>query len=189
MKKIFLSAILLLTINVFTMAQYENQNECDSNLSIGTELDILPYLTGGYYGSLIFGYNNFRLRPIYSKANQPYFILPNGFDKNEMDVYAALFDYFFNDENNLKGWWIGAGVEFWKNNVRNESDKTEKTFNTQVLTIGGGYTWFITDNIFLNPWCAGHFTVAGDTDVKVGNKNYKSRFFLPEVSLKVGVNF
>jgi hypothetical protein len=189
MKKMALTAMIVLTITVIAFAQKENQIECKSNFSIGTELDLLPYITGGYYGSVVFGYNNFRLRPIYSKANQPKFVLPGGFDKNEMDVYAILFDYFLNDDNNLKGWWIGAGFEYWKNNVRNKINKEEKSFDSQIFTVGGGYTWFITDNIFLNPWCAGHFTIAGDTDVEVGNKNYKAKFFLPEASLKIGIVF
>jgi hypothetical protein len=189
MKKIILILIIFVSLTFVSFAQSERQETDMSKFSVGTELDLLPYITGGYYGSVIIGYNNFRVRPIYSKANQPKFVLPNGFDKNEMNVYALLIDYFFNDDYSTRGLWVGAGFEYWRNNVRNETDRAEKSFDTQIFTVGGGYVWFITKNIYLNPWCAGHFTIGGDTDVMVGNKNYKSKFFLPEASLKIGIAF
>jgi hypothetical protein len=184
--------LITLTAIAFGSASYSQVMEADSSkctLSIGTEIDLLPFATGGYYGSVVVGYKNFRLRPIYSKANQPEFVLPEGFDKNKMDVYAILFDYFFNNGKTKKDWWVGVGFEYWKNNAHNKDDKSEKTFSTQIFTVGGGYVWHLTENIYINPWCAGHLTIGGDTNVKIGSRNYKSKIFLPEVSLKLGIAF
>jgi len=47
MKK-YLLALLMMT-SAFANAQTKENN---SKLSIGTEVDILPYMTGGYYGSV-----------------------------------------------------------------------------------------------------------------------------------------
>lgn len=170
-----------------TSAQTENRKACKKEFHIGGELDLFPYISGGYYGSVFGNYEQVKIRLIYSQANVPKFILPDGFDKNKMKVYALLFDYFLNKE--VSDLWIGAGFELWKNKARNETDKTEGSFENYIFTAGGGYVYYLTENIYLNPWAAFHLRIAGNKETEIGNAVYKSPLILPEVSLKIGVMF
>lgn len=188
MGKIFLTLFMFVTI-INTSAQTENHEDCKKMFHIGGELDLFPYITGGYYGSVFGSYDHIKLRLVYSQANVPKFILPEGFDKNKIKVYALLFDYFLNDEAATNSWWLGAGFELWKNKARNENDKTEGSFENYIFTAGGGYVYYITENIYLNPWAAFHLRIAGDKETGIGNAVYKSPLILPEVSLKIGFVF
>ncbi len=57
MKATFLSICFIVCFS-FSYAQTDNQSK--TNTRIGFELDALPYITGGYYGSIWVGHNNFR---------------------------------------------------------------------------------------------------------------------------------
>ena len=58
-----------------------------------------------------------------------------------------------------------------------------------IFTIGGGYVWKFHKNFYLNPWVAGHLSIAGDKAVVVDESTYEPPLFLPEISLKLGWHF
>ncbi len=184
MKK--LTIILLLITSVI----YSQTNNSDSRIRVGLEIDALPYLTGGYYFSAWGGYNNFRLRGVFTNFNSPSFIIPDGFEKQKTDAYTLLIDYFpASNKNEFEKWWIGAGFEYWENSVINSSDNITGNYDNLILTIGGGYVWKIWDNLYLNPWAAGHFALSGTEEKRIGNDNFEPKVFLYEASLKLGWYF
>ncbi len=178
--KLVIVMLMVFSANIF----YGQNNNC--NLSAGAELDVLPYVLGGYYGSVWVKYKNIRIRPIITKVNQPSFVYDKNFENLKTDVYALLFDYVFTEEEGLKDLWLGAGIEQWNNEITEKNSKLTKEFNNIYFTVGGGYLIYLTDNLYLNPWCAVHAKIAGDSEINFVNNNFKSGVILPEVSLKVG---
>ena len=120
------------------------------DLTIGFEADALPYITGGYYGSVWAGHNHVRYRAIISRINIPGFIIKSGFENNRIDAYAALADYFFKPA--LKGWWIGGGVEYWKGEIQTNAKIQTARYDNGIFTLGTGYIWRFYKNFYLNPW-------------------------------------
>jgi len=153
----------------------------------GIELDALPYISGGYYGSVWYGVDHFRFRGVITKTTVPQFILPEGFKNNRLNVIAFIVDYFPQQE--FRGWWIGSGVEIWNATIEHENESVAPSYSNTVFTVGGGYVWKFYKNFYLNPWAAGHLMVAGDRAVAVGSWSYKPAVFTGEMSLKVGWHF
>ena len=184
MKK--LALILLLMASV----AFSQADDSGSRVRVGLEIDALPYITGGQYFSAWGGYNNFRLRGVFTHFESPSFIIPDGFEDLKSDAYTLLVDYFpAADKNEFEKWWIGAGFEYWKNSVVNSSDKISGTYENLILTIGGGYVWKIWGNLYLNPWAAGHLALTGADEMRIGNNDFTPKAFLYEASLKLGWYF
>ena len=159
-----------------------------SKFTIGSELDLLPYVSNGYYASAWFGLANqkVRIRPVFAKSELPDFMLDEEFNRNTIKVYAAIVDYFFHA--NYKGAWIGSGLEYWDGEIEDQMNNTS-AYNSWVYTLGAGYVWKIWDNLYINPWIAGHLRIAGDKRVKVGDELFKPDRFTPEISIKIGYHF
>ena len=156
----------------------------------GSEIDVLPYATGGYYGSLFAGRNVWRLRAVVARTSAPSFLVAEGFEKKRTDAYALLTDRFLGSKKRLQqGIWIGGGGEFWRSRIRQEGTKEYAYYNNFSLTIGGGYAWKLTRHLYLNPWSAAHVVVGGDSAINVSGKTYKQPRFTPEASFKVGFVF
>ncbi len=183
--KAILLAICLMLFSGFTFGQADNQST--KNTSIGFELDALPYITGGYYGSVWVGHKHLRYRAIIAKTDIPDFFIEDGFTNNEIKAYAVVVDYFFNP--NLKGWWIGSGLEYWDAKIQTDARISTANYNNTIFTLGGGYIWKFYKNFYLNPWVAGHFIIAGDKDVVVDDSTFETKLFIPEISLKLGWHF
>jgi hypothetical protein len=183
MKKLLLIFFLLL-LNV--MYGQDNDQRVKST-TIGAELDALPYITGGYYGSIWVGHNHFRYRAVIAKTEVPGFYVEDGFTNNEVQAYAAIVDYFFKPE--FKGWWIGTGLEYWDSSIQTDAKLETAKYNNTVFTLGGGYVWKFYNNFYLNPWVAGHLRIAGDKDVSVDTSTFETPLFTPEFSLKLGWHF
>ena len=150
--------------------------------TVGFELDALPYLSGGYYASTWIGRDRIRVRPVITKTSLPSFVVQDGFENAELDVYAVIVDYFFRE--GFQGFWIGAGAEYWQNSIENEVNGGTAEWNNTIATIGGGYVWEFAGNFYLNPWAAGHLVVGGPTSVEVGGATYSPKRFTPEVDRK-----
>ncbi len=184
MKAIFLSFCFVL-LSISFHAQEDNQST--RSTSIGFELDAVPYIFKGYYGSVWVGHNHFRYRAVITKIETPDFILKDGFTNNEINVYAAIVDYFFKPD--FEGWWIGPGLEYWDAKIQTNSKLETVEYNNTIFTIGGGYIWKFYKNFYLNPWVAGHLRIAGDKEVIVDQSTFETPLFTPEISLKLGWHF
>ena len=153
---------------------------------VGTEFDLLPYIFDGYYFSGVVGYDNWRFRYVRTNITTPDFATESGFRDNEMDVNAYILDYYFRD--GFEGWWVGPGYETWEGEVVEESSGIKKSYRTDILTLGGGYTFRVNDHFYVNPWFALHIPVGGVKEVQF----VADRFDIDvqaELSVKIAFNF
>lgn len=176
MKKIILILLVILNLQVFS-------EECN----LGFELDVLPFATGGYYGSVWKGLGNFRIRYINTEVNIPDFMLKDGFKDSKSNANAFILDYFFNE--NYEGLWFGIGYEYWENSIKNEDNSIKKDYNQNIFTFGTGYVFNLSNNFYLNPWIAGHYNSKGEDSIDVGGKEFKIDEILYSASLKIGFKF
>jgi hypothetical protein len=157
---------------------------------LGTEVDVLPYVMGGYYGSAFVGHDGCRLRVVAARSDTPSFLVTSGFEKKRTDAYALLADRFFGSKRTqLKGFWVGGGGEFWQSRIRQENTSNFTHYDNFVLTAGGGYVWKLSKHFYLNPWSALHAVVAGNTSTNVSGKMYQQPRLTPEASVKFGFIF
>ena len=154
---------------------------------VGVEVDVLPYLTGGYYGSIWAHKNHFRYRAIITQVTTPEFMVKDGFTNNEIKSYALIADYFFSPK--FEKWWIGTGFEYWDAQIQSDLKLSTAKYDNYMITVGGGYVWNFGKNFYLNPWVATHFRLEGDSNVMVDGSKFNTPAFVPEVSLKVGWYF
>lgn len=158
--------------------------------TFGSELDVLPYITGGYYGSAFVGRRGWRLRAVAARSPLPSFLVTNGFEEKRTDAYALLVDRFVGGKRErLEGLWIGGGGEYWRSRIRTEASSQFAYYSNVVLTAGGGYAWKVSRHVYVNPWAGGHFVMAGERKIQVSGETYEQPVFTPEVSVKVGVTF
>ena len=181
-----LSMLLLALFLTIPAAQGQEHGPTPSPTltTVGAELDVLPYLSGGYYGSFWVGSGHVRARGIITRATLPDFLTEDGFEDNQIDVYALLVDYFLRPD--FEGAWIGVGVEYWDGNVALAGRSVEAGYENVVATVGVGYVWKVWRNLYLNPWAAVHVRVAGDAEVPLADEQFNPKVFLPEASLKLG---
>ena len=157
---------------------------------LGAEVDVLPYVMGGYYGSAFVGHDGWRFRGVAARSDTPSLLVTSGFEKKRTDVYAVLADRFFGPKRTqLKGFWVGGGGEFWQSRIRQENTSNFTHYDNFVLTAGGGYVWKLSKHFYLNPWSALHAVVAGDTSTNVSGKMYQQPRLTPEASVKFGFIF
>jgi len=176
--------IIMLIICAFMLSL-----DLNAEIKFGTELDALPFATGGYYLSAFAGFDNIRFRTVLSQVNIPQFVVQDGFDENSLIAYTFLIDYFLNSKKEMSGFWIGGGYELWKSEIRNNENKIKKEYSNNVATFGAGYTFTLYKNIYLNPWGAGHLLLDKDIEFPVGGTNLELKRFSYEASLKVGIIF
>lgn len=163
------------------------QTQENTNSTVGFELDALPYITGGYYGSVWYGKNQMRYRAIITQVTTPEFVLEEGFTNNDIQSYTFITDYFF--KPGFEAWWIGAGLEYWDAEIQTDAALETAKYENYVFTVGGGYVWKFHRNFYLNPWVAGHIRIAGDSEVMVDGVEFEPAAFTPELSLKIGWHF
>lgn len=171
----------------FALSAQSLEKTVTHKTSIGLEADILPYITGGYYGSVWVSHNHFRYRAVVTGVTTPDFMVKDGFTNNKMQVYTLLVDYFF--KPSVEKWWIGGGFEFWDAEIQSDLKQSTGKYNNYVATVGGGYVFKVYRNLYLNPWAAIHGRIGGDKRVLVDGKQFKTAFFTPEASLKIGWYF
>jgi hypothetical protein len=189
--QILAGAAMALVLVLPTCYAADVRNDAGSGTwKVGTEIDALPYATGGYYGSAFVGHNGWRYRGVAARATVPSFMVTDGFKDKRTDAYAVLVDRFFGAKRQkLEGFWIGGGGEYWRNRIRTEESPEYSHYNNFILTAGGGYVWKFSRHFYLNPWAGGHFVVGGSRNIQVSGKTYEQRLFTPEASIKVGVTF
>ncbi len=176
----------IITAAVFILVTLPGISQ-NKNKTAGIEIDALPYLTGGYYGSIWIGNNHMRYRAIVTKVTTPKFILEDGFTENKIHAYTLIADYFF--KPNFQKWWVGAGFEYWEGQIQTEAKLSTAKYDNIIFTSGGGYVWKFYRNFYLNPWTGVHIRVAGDKKVMLDGKEFSPALFTPEISLKIGWHF
>lgn len=181
MKKSILIIVVVLSSTLWGQI---NTDSLITKQTLGTELDLLPYISGGYYVSAWYGIDQFRFRAILTKTTVPQFAVADGYTDNKLNVYAFITDYFF--KKNFDGFWIGTGLEYWDSQITYEAENQTASYNNTVFTLGGGYVWKFFDNFYLNPWVAIHYIIGGDKEVPVGSSTFKPNVFTPEASIKIG---
>ena len=177
-------SILLLLV---AAAGYAQVNKPQPKITVGFEADALPYLTGGYYGSVWAGHNHLRYRAIVTQITTPSFMLEDGFTNNKIQSYTAIADYFFSE--GFEKWWVGSGFEYWKGLIQSDRKLSTARYNNVIFTAGGGYVWKFYRNFYLNPWVAVHCKIGGDNAVDVDGIRFHPAFATPEASLKIGWHF
>ncbi len=186
----FLITFLILTFSIKGFGQPDSTvSKKQSNLTVGFEIDALPYITGGYYFSSWVGINKHkqRIRPVIAKVNIPDFMFDtDAFNRNTIQVYAIVVDYFFKPD--FKGFLIGTGIEYWDGEIEDNFSETAK-YSNWIFTLGVGYVWKFWDNLYINPWLAAHVRIAGDEEVQVGFFTFLTPFITPQISVKIGWHF
>ena len=156
----------------------------------GTEFDVVPYATGGYYASFFGADKGWRLRSVVARSGTPSFLVSSGFEKKRTDAYALLVDRFLGARRHeFKGFWVGSGVEYWHSRIRQTNTTDFTYYDNALATAGGGYVWRVTKYFYLNPWVDANFVVGGSRDINVSGRIYKQPLVTPEVSLKLGFIF
>lgn len=150
----------------------------------GIEIDALPYLTGGYYGSIWYGHQHMRYRAIITAVTTPSFMVKDGFTENKINAYTLITDYFF--KPGFEKWWIGAGLEYWKGQIQTEARQSTSKYDNVIVTAGGGYVWKFYHHFYLNPWGGIHVRAGGESSVRVDDKTFNPPVITPEVSVKIG---
>jgi hypothetical protein len=188
--------ILMLSFSshsVFAQQSLNSANDAATesrSWKLGTEVDVLPYAMGGYYGSAFLGHDGWRFRGVAARSDTPSFLVTNGFEKKRTDAYALLADRFFGSKRTqLKGFWVGGGGEYWQSRIRQAKASDFTHYDNFVLTAGGGYVWKLSNHFYLNPWSAMHVVVAGDRNIIVSGRMYQQPRLTPEASLKFGCIF
>lgn len=153
---------------------------------VGTELDLIPYVYDGYYISAVAGYGQWRARFVRTLITTPDFATQSGFEENKLNVNAYIIDYYLKE--GFSGWWVGPGYEIWDGEVMEKSSGVKKTYRTNILTLGGGYTLRFNEHLYINPWAAVHIPIGGDTELQFANSAFKIRS-MPEASIKIGINY
>jgi hypothetical protein len=154
--------------------------------TLGTEVDLVPFLCDGYYISAIAGKGRVRGRVVRTELTTPSFFTDDAFEDNDLSVTAAIVDLYFKD--GFSGWWVGPGLERWEGDVTEKASGVRKGYETNILTLGGGYTWKLSRHFYLNPWAAVHIPIGGDRDVAFETSVFEINA-TPEASVKFGVAF
>jgi hypothetical protein len=170
-----------------TSAGAEDQRTHWRDPGPGVELDVLPYATGGWYGSLWYGFGHVRIRGVVSQVNPRDFAVNGDFTDAKTRAYALIVDYL--PRRDRTGLWLGAGVELWENSIAHPEEVARGEYETVMATLGAGWIWHLGDHLYLNPWAAGHLRVAGDDKASVGAHTYEPDRFVAEASVKVGWRF
>lgn len=163
------------------------QTKQSSPLQGGVELDVLPYITGGYFGAAWMGKNHWRIRALTATVNKPDWSTKKGFVNHHIEAYAVVGDYFFKPD--WKGFWLGGGLVHWKSTIQSSAKVQTATLNNWLLNGSMGYHFSLSKKIYLSPWGGLSFRVAGDKNVAVDDKRFTLPLVNPEASLKLGYVF
>ncbi|MDR3724933.1 MAG: hypothetical protein P4K83_10640 [Terracidiphilus sp.] len=185
-----LAGIALLVIALAACHAAAQETAKQKAWQLGSEVDVMPYATGGYYGSGFLGHDGWKARYVVARTNIPSFLVSDGYRDKRTDAYALLADRFIGaHRRQLEGLWVGGGAEYWRNRIRAENSPTYVPYQNYMATIGAGYVWKLSRHIYINPWAAGHLVVAHSREIPVAGQTYKQPIFTPEGSVKIGFTF
>lgn len=186
MKKTLIVVGFMTLFTAFSFAQ-TGSNKPENKTTVGLEADAVPYLLGGYHGSVVVGYNQWRFRGVFVGLTTPNSLLDNGFKDNKIKVGALIVDYFFQPD--WKKFFVSTGVEYLNGNLSHENVAATSNYNGILWTAGAGYVWKFYKNFYLAPHVAFTLRVSGDSQVAVGAFTQKLPSFQPEGGLRLGWHF
>jgi len=161
--------------------------QAQQKAKVGMELDVLPYVTGGYFGAVWIGKEHLRARALYAYVHMPDFVTPDGFSNNTIRSFALLGDYFLKKEQ--VGFWVGGGLVFWDGTIQTDLHLEEASYHSFLINGSMGYAWPLNAHFYLSPWAGLSLRTGGDQQVSVDGETFKPRLINPEASLKVGFVF
>jgi hypothetical protein len=179
-----LSFLLLLLILCFNS---NSQDILQKKVQFGVELDVLPYVTGGYFGAGWIGKDLWRLRILTAYVKKPDWSTKKEFSNHQIEAYALVVDRFL--EKNWKGWWAGTGLVYWHSTIQTNAKIQTANFNNLLINGSLGYHVNLFKHCYLSPWASLNLRVAGNTNVPVDDKSYSLPLINPEASLKFGYYF
>jgi len=178
---LFLILILSIDSNIYA------QQDSAKRFTIGAELDVLPYATGGYFAALWVGKNKTRIRLLTASVNKPDWSINNNFRNHHINAYALVIDRFLKAD--LNGWWISGGIVYWKSSIQTNALLQTSNFENYLLNGSIGYNWKFYQQFYLSPWAGISIRTGGDKNTPVDNKEFTLPLINPEASLKIGWHF
>ena len=167
----------------------QSSSDTKGGTYIGIEQDVLPYFLKGWIACAWVGQNKTRLRIAYAHATSPDLFNPDGFTNSKTRALGFQFEQFFKPE--FKGFWVGPGIGYWWNTIDSEVDteNPSQSFESLIISLGGGYNWYLWKGLYVSPWVAGHLRVSGNHALEFSNGSFTPWRVTPEVSVKVGWRF
>lgn len=175
--------VLILFLGLTSQAQIRETKQPQ----FGVELDVLPYVTGGYFGAGWVGKDLWRVRALTAFVKKPDWSTKKDFSNHQIHAYALVVDRFL--KKDWKGWWIGAGLVLWNSTIQTNATIQTATFNNVLVNGSLGYNITLYKHFYLSPWASLNLRVAGDKNVAVDTKNFTLPTINPEASLKFGYYF
>jgi hypothetical protein len=191
-KKLKSGILAMLIICLYPLFPLSVAAEDSPSPVLGYTLDMLPVILSasegraGYSFQVWAGLNRIKIRVIGAHLLMPQSMIKDSFEDYEVNVAAILIDYFFTRD--LRGFWIGSGVELWNSSVKHKKTGETALFTDSIITAGGGYVWHLTEHVYLNPFAALHFRI-NDSKVLAGNEEFTRKKFSSSASVKIGYRF
>lgn len=177
----------LLLILVLIGFKAQAQTAEPKKLDAGLELDVLPYVTGGYFGAAWIGKGLWRVRALTAYVKKPDWSTKNGFANHQIHAYALVVDRFL--KKDWKGWWAGAGLVYWNSSIQADTKINTATFNNLLANGSLGYNFSLNKHFYCSPWASLNFKLWGDKNISVDSKIYHLPLINPEASFKFGYRF
>ncbi|MCB0840669.1 MAG: hypothetical protein KDD63_05535 [Bacteroidetes bacterium] len=159
----------------------------DNRIKAGIELDVLPYLTGGYFAAGWVGTNQVRIRALIAKVNMPDFIVSEGFTNNKINSIAIVGDYFL--KKDFQGLWLGSGFVLWQGDIQTDKQIETASYKSYLLNGSLGYAFYFNPRFYISPWAGLSLRIGGDKTISVDGENYDPPLINPELSVKMGFRF
>lgn len=182
--------IFLFFVNPLFARNTENGNS--KNAAAGFAVDLLPAVLSatrgeaGYSFQAWTGFEKVKMRVVTAHLYQPDSMIDESFENYEMNVAAFIIDYFFAD--NFSGFWIGTGAELWNCSIEQKASGETTQWTDNILTLGAGYVWEISDSVYLDPFAAVHYRM-NDSKVIAGGEEFTRQRVSASASVKIGYMF
>jgi len=164
----------------------------NGNNSAGIAIDLLPSILSGaeekpgYSFQVWTGIERIKIRFVAAHLYQPDSLIDESFTNYEMNVTAFIMDYFFSD--NFSGLWIGTGAELWNCSIEHKTSGSATSWTDNILTLGAGYVWKLTESVYLDPFAAVHYRM-NDSKVVAGGSEFSRQRVSASASVKIGYMF
>jgi hypothetical protein len=89
----------------------------------------------------------------------------------------------------IRGWWLGAGMQYWDATVSLDGALGTGKYSNAVLSVTGGYLLPIWDNLYISPALGVHVRVAGAKEVDVEGNLFTPTTVAPDFFIRLGWHF